>query len=136
MNDVKNMETVWAIMKEVAEEEWQHMSEEKRAKVQAMQSKTIYISYFTKEMLFQRDLDVITICGEPPEYYRGAKYEALDAECSFYINESQHTVVQDFYNYSEGVPFVLLCCESPKELCSKHFVAEWLRIAGYTVEEI
>lgn len=130
------METIWDSMKDEAKEEWRRMSEEKRAVVKAMQSKTIYISYFTKEMLLQRDLEVIAICGEPPVYYRGAKYKELDAECSFFINESQHNVVRDCYNYSEGAPFILLCCESPKDFCSKHFVAEWLRIAGYTVEEI
>lgn len=34
------------------------------------------------------------------------------------------------------IPVVLLCYEKSSTFCHRHLVAEWLRIAGYSIEEL
>ena len=46
-----------------------------------------------------------------------------------------HNVFNDFKNMSLGYDVALVCYEKSESFCHRHIVAEWLRDAGYQVEE-
>lgn len=47
----------------------------------------------------------------------------------------QHEVVKELERLGNGRDVVILCYEKPDEKCHRHYVADWLKKAGYPVTE-
>lgn len=45
------------------------------------------------------------------------------------------SVVSDLKRMAEDRDIALVCYEKPEDFCHRHLVAQWLRDAGYSVEE-
>jgi hypothetical protein len=109
----------------------------------------IYTSYFS---INSKHPNAVSISLYSPKWYEGNEYKLLapqkemfrkwkDSSLSnewykdqFYkttlINLDVHKVARDM----EGK--VMLCYEKSGDFCHRHLVADWLREAGYEVEEI
>lgn len=96
--------------------------------------------------------NAVAISIRPPDWYRGRTYADLAPTWEIVMGVKQGTITNDEYtrryklilskldphttvnNLGEGA--ILLCYESPDKFCHRHLVAEWLRGAGYDVQEL
>ena len=124
----------------------------------------IYTSFFgNKKVLNNPSIFPVSIALYPPKDFVGKSYRDLaphpvtlrdwkrDHSISNYERDylvllgdlNQKEVVDqlmvlsgNFKNLDYFPDIVLLCYERPGEFCHRHIVAEWLREAGYEVEEL
>ena len=111
----------------------------------------IYTSYFYQLRNLSKNIIPISICGQPPIWYKGIQYKKLAPKISFFkewkINKDndyyiEHfkkevldklnalNVVKELYNLSNGKDIVLICFESPDKFCHRHLVSDWLNKEG------
>lgn len=116
----------------------------------------IYTSYFAKLKKLPSDIVPISICGKAPVWYQGIQYKKLAPKYNFFkewqetkdndyyihcFNEqvlsflNPVTVVKELCNLSKGKDIALICYEKPGDFCHRHLVADWLRQAGFSIEE-
>ena len=120
----------------------------------------IYTTYFAKLNKLPKDVIVIPISNSIPKYLDSSlsrmKYKKLVPP--WYIvkdyqgdkDETKYTerynklilgqldpekVFCELKNMSRGSDVALVCCEKSDDFCHRHLVSEWLREAGYDVEE-
>ena len=124
----------------------------------------IYTSYFGNKKVFNNpNIFPVSIALYPPKDFVGKSYRGLaphpgtlrdwkrDHSIANYERDylallgdlSQKEVVDqlmvlsgNFKNLDYLPDIALLCYERPGEFCHRHIVAEWLRNAGYEVEEL
>ena len=118
---------------------------------------TLYTSYFGNHRRFPETMSTVAICAKPPEDFTGAHYKALapkyqtlmnykaDGDTAKFRNEYKETVlkqlnpvsvVNDLINLTGSNKILMLCYEKKGSFCHRHIVAEWLKLAGYEVEEL
>ncbi|WP_141400996.1 SLOG family protein [Lacrimispora amygdalina] len=116
----------------------------------------IYTSYFANIRKLPPTMIPISIAGKAPNGYKGIQYKILAPKIGFftewkrikdndyYIKHFQdevlsqlnpHKLVSELYRLSKGKDIVLCCYEKPEDFCHRHFVSDWLKKAGYEVEE-
>ena len=119
----------------------------------------LYTSYFAAVRRLPANVVPVSISLWPPKGWAGARYTALaptkdiltsfkangdwDAYVRRYKDEvlarlDPHAVVAQLTRLSGGRPVALCCFENiskPGAVCHRTLVAEWLRGAGYEVEE-
>ena len=118
----------------------------------------IYTTNFASLKNVPKTIIPIAICGKTPEWWTGLKFPALapkywwwvtwkesGEDKDWYAQKYKETVLDSLIPFSvvqelkemvgEGNDVALVCYEKPKEFCHRHLVAEWLRGAGYSVEE-
>ena len=110
----------------------------------------IYTSYLAKSA---NDPRAVVISRYPPKWYKGTIFSKLAPKKEWFIEwKNNPELGEDWYRkkYYETVldhldvyktakylqDKILLCYESPEKFCHRHIAAEWLREAGYEVEEI
>lgn len=115
----------------------------------------IYTTYFSNIKNLPDNVVPIAICGKVPDGWTGFRCKRLAPKWNFfkrwkitgdnkyYIREfneqvlkplNPHEVVKSLMDrYGENI--ALVCYERPDKFCHRHLVAEWLRQAGYEVEE-
>lgn len=118
----------------------------------------IYTSYFAKLRKIPPGVVPIAICLYPPKWYRGLTYKALAPPAHLlnawnsdgvthkgyirvYTNEilnnlNPEAVVNELTKMADGHDVALLCYEKNGDFCHRHFVAGWLRRAGFECEEL
>lgn len=94
----------------------------------------------------------VSIAAKTPKDFKGVIYTKLAPKYDWWVEWKNGNYDNDWYieKYKETVlshlnPFevvrilgrdAILCCyEKPGEFCHRHIVAEWLRSAGFEVEE-
>lgn len=117
----------------------------------------IYTTNFANLRNVPKDIIPISICGKSPDWWEGLKYPALapkywwwriwkdeDKGEDWYTQKYMSTVldclmpisvVSDLKALAEDHDIALVCYEKPGDFCHRHLVAQWLRDAGYSVEE-
>lgn len=108
-------------------------------------------SYFAK-MKGVYGKELVSIANKTPDGFRGRIYKKLapkydwwiewkngDYDNDWYIKKYKETVLSkldpDEVMWDLGDDAILCCYETPEKFCHRHIVAEWLREAGYEVEE-
>ena len=116
----------------------------------------IYTSYLSNVKNLPKDVVPIAICGGQITGWKYPRYSKLAPKWKFfsewkkthdndyYIEHfnaevlsvlNQRQVVEDLMRLSENKDVALICYERPEAFCHRHLVADWLRKAGYEVEE-
>ena len=117
----------------------------------------IYTTYFANLKNLPEDIVPIAICGKSPDWWEGLKYTVLapkywwwsiwkeegkseDWYTQKYIstvldNLMPISVVSDLKTLAGDHDIALVCYEKPEDFCHRHLVSQWLRDAGYSVEE-
>ena len=117
----------------------------------------IYTSYFGNYRRFPSNMNPIAICAKPPQDFTGPCYKQLaptyntlmdyknDGDANKFVQRYKEEtlkklnpvhVVNDMLNLIESNNILMLCYEKKGSFCHRHLVAEWLRKAGYEVEEL
>ena len=115
----------------------------------------IYTTYFANLKNIPNNIVPIAICGKSPNGWTGLEYKRLAPKWSFfkvwkqthdneyYIEEfnkqvlsklNPDSVVMELERYGKDI--ALVCYEKPGDFCHRSLVANWLREAGYNVEEL
>ena len=118
----------------------------------------IYTTNFASLKNVPKTIIPIAICGKTPEWWTGLKFPALapkywwwvtwkesGEDKDWYTQKYKETVLDSLIPFSvvqelkemvgEGNDVALVCYEKSNEFCHRHLVAQWLRDAGYSVEE-
>ena len=116
----------------------------------------IYTSYFARISRLPPDVIPISIALYPPRGYKGYRYTKLaptkqilsdykngcsvaeytDAYRRDVLSKlDQKTFVENLESYFGGKDVCLICYEKSGNFCHRRLVADWLREAGYHVEE-
>ena len=100
----------------------------------------------------------ISICGKAPDWYKGPQFKKLAPKLWFFelyksgeITSEEYTeayyaevlnhldpqeIVNKLIQVYNTKDFTLICYEKPEDFCHRHLVAEWLKNAGYDIEEL
>ena len=109
-------------------------------------------SYFAK-VKGMYGLNLVSVAGKTPEGFRGTIYSKLAPKYEWWsvwkkenkgeewYRERYFTTVLNTLNPYEiynrlGDDAILCCYEKSGDFCHRHLIAEWLRKAGYSVEEL
>lgn len=123
----------------------------------------IYTSYFAKLKSLPDNIVPISICGKPPDWYKGLQYKKLAPKYNFFMKWKENhdndyyikcfnqqvlsrldavDVVLDLFDLLDENGFdigdkniALICYEKPDDFCHRHLVANWLNKNGYECEE-
>lgn len=116
----------------------------------------IYTCYFAKMKSLPNSVVTISICGKAPEWYHGHQYKKLAPKYEFFkkwqeTHDNEYyircfkeqvlsgldpkEVVSELISLAGTEDIALICYEKPGDFCHRHLVAQWLKEAGYAVEE-
>lgn len=108
-------------------------------------------SYFAKMKNIYGE-NLVSVAGKTPNNFRGIIYKKLapkyewwkewkngNCDNDWFINKYKETVLNhldphEVYN-KLGQDAILCCYETPDKFCHRHLIAEWLKKAGYDIEE-
>lgn len=119
----------------------------------------IYTTYFAKLKKLPENTVPIAICKWVPEALRLSVYQYLElAPSADFFHEykrtgdtekftecykerilsklNPHYVVKALTDWVGGKDIALVCYEKSTDFCHRHLVADWLREAGYAVNEL
>ncbi len=116
----------------------------------------MYTTYFARLRSLPADIVPISIAGKAPDWYHGLEYKRLAPKYGFFqkwkeTHDNQYyidcfnaqvlapinpqSVYQELTKLAQTDNFALVCYEKPTDFCHRHIVADWLREAGYQIEE-
>lgn len=116
----------------------------------------IYTTYFAKVKDLPNTIMPISIAALPPKGWEYPQYKKLAPSLelltaykrnnnqAYYIKEyqektldklNQDGVLYDLFTISLNQDIALVCYEKPENFCHRQLVAEWLRNAGFEVQE-
>lgn len=97
--------------------------------------------------------NLVSIAGKTPDGFRGSIYKKLAPKYDWwmewkyenhddvwYVEKYKETVLSQLDPHEVvkklGEDAILCCYETPEKFCHRHLIAEWLREAGYDIEEL
>lgn len=120
----------------------------------------IYTSYFAKiKELQKNNIIPISICGKPPDWYKGLQYKKLAPKYDFFMKWKENhdnnyyikcfneqvldklnirDVIYDLVgvlDINEDVDIALICYEKPSDFCHRHLVSDWFNRNGIKCRE-